>query len=147
MSATTTPVALLLTEITAGQGLSLTQAARRFPPHRRNRPVNSSTVWRWMHDGVRLPDGTVVRLEAARVCGRWLTSEPALQRFIAAQTPPPEQSIRPPRRTPTKRQRDDQTGETRQVATLHTPASAALEPLGEVSDSSPVLSPSEAKSS
>jgi hypothetical protein len=105
VSATTTPVSLLLAEITGGQGLSLTQAARRFPPHRRNRPVCASTIWRWVHDGVRVPDGQVVRLEAARVCGRWLTSEPALQRFIAAQTPKTGGPVSPARRTPTMRQR------------------------------------------
>jgi hypothetical protein len=64
----------------------MSQAARRFPPHRRDRPVNPSTIWRWVVDGVRLPGGGKLRLEAARVGGRWLTSEQALARFIDAQT-------------------------------------------------------------
>jgi hypothetical protein len=34
---------------------------------------------------VRLPDGTVVRLEAIRVAGRFLTSVEAVHRFIARQ--------------------------------------------------------------
>jgi hypothetical protein len=52
-------------------------------------------LWRWITEGVRLPDGSRVRLEAARLGGRWLTSEPALRRFLAAQTP--ELGASPPR--------------------------------------------------
>jgi hypothetical protein len=38
-------------------------------------------------DGVKLTSGGVVRLEAVRMGGRWLTSLEALERFAAAQTP------------------------------------------------------------
>jgi len=99
---TSTPV---LTEIVAGLGLSLSQAARRFPSARLGKPVHSSCVWRWMHDGARLPDGSVVRLEAAKVAGRWLTSEPALARFVARQTPATEGEPRETPRTPAQRSR------------------------------------------
>jgi hypothetical protein len=99
------PASPVLSEIIAGQGLSLTQAARRFPSARMGRPVHSSCIWRWMHSGVRLRDGRVVKLECARVAGRWLTSEPALARFIAAQTPATDNSPTPAPRTPTARQR------------------------------------------
>jgi Protein of unknown function (DUF1580) len=74
-------------EIAAGGGLALGQAARRFPSYRNSRPVNPSTVWRWLTEGVRLPSGRRLRLEAARVGGRWLTSAAAIERFIRAQTP------------------------------------------------------------
>ena len=74
-------------EVLAGAGLSLSQAARRFPPFREGKSVSPSTVFRWIHSGVRLPDGTRVRLEACRLGGRWLTSGPAIERFIHAQTP------------------------------------------------------------
>jgi hypothetical protein len=74
-------------EILGGSGLSMSQAARRFPSYRRDRPVNPSTIWRWINEGVKLPDGQRVRLEAARLGGRWLTSIPALARFLEAQTP------------------------------------------------------------
>jgi hypothetical protein len=103
-TATSIPTSPVLTEITAGLGLSLTQAARRFPPHRRGRPVCSSTVWRWMHDGIRLNDGTLVRLKAARVSGRWLTSELALARFLASQQEDGSQAtMAPAARTPNRR--------------------------------------------
>ena len=100
------PDSPVLSEIVAGKGLSLTQAAKRFPSARQGRPVHSSCVWRWMRDGVRLRDGLIVRLEAAKISGRWLTSEPALARFIAAQTPPLEgEAPMGIPRTATKRQR------------------------------------------
>src|SRR5438132_94236 len=74
-------------EILSGSGLSLSQAARRFPPFREGKAVVPSTVFRWIVDGVRLPDGRRLRLEAARLGGRWLTSGPAIERFISGQTP------------------------------------------------------------
>jgi hypothetical protein len=91
-------------EIIRDGGLGLPQIARRFPPYRQGRPVNPSTVWRWITEGVRLPDGTRVRLEAARVGGRWLTSAPALARFMAAQTPRLGEPAPAPR-TPGRRRR------------------------------------------
>lgn len=75
------------TEIIAGYGRSLSQAARLLPAYRQSRPVNPSTVYRWIADGVRLADGTRLRLEAVRLGGRWLTSTQAIERFIARQTP------------------------------------------------------------
>jgi len=79
---TTLPV-----DISSEQLLSLPQAARRFPPYRRGRPVNPSTVWRWISSGVKLSGGRRVKLGAVRLSGRWLTSVEALARFIEAQTP------------------------------------------------------------
>jgi hypothetical protein len=77
----------IATEILAGSGLSLSQAARRFPPFREGKPCAPSTIFRWITAGVRLPDGRRVRLEAVRLGGRWLTSTQAIERFIARQTP------------------------------------------------------------
>lgn len=64
--------------------LSLGQAARRIPPYRGCK-TNPSTIFRWLRDGVRLPNGELLRLEGMRLAGRWLTSEQALDRFLAAQ--------------------------------------------------------------
>jgi hypothetical protein len=74
-------------EILAGSGLNLGQAARCFPSYRDSKPVNPSTIFRWIMSGVRLADGMRLRLEARRVGGRWLTSRQAIQRFIDEQTP------------------------------------------------------------
>ncbi len=97
------PDLAVIPEIAAGQGITLSQAARRLPSNRGGRPVHISCVLRWISNGVRLGDGRIVRLEAARVAGRWLTSEAALQRFIAAQNPGAISA--PTIRTPTQRQR------------------------------------------
>jgi hypothetical protein len=95
MSAVSAPD--LTHDLTRETLLSLAQAARRFPPYRANRPVNPSTIWRWCRQGVKLPCGAVVRLECVRVSGRWLTSEEAISRFVAKQTPCLEQPIAIPR--------------------------------------------------
>src|SRR5262245_24463868 len=76
------PIDIITEEI-----LSLTQAAKTLPPGRAGRPVSMSCMLRWVLEGVRLPSGERVRLEAIRLGGRWLTSKEALQRFADAQTP------------------------------------------------------------
>jgi hypothetical protein len=67
--------------------LNLTAAARMLPPGRRGRPVSLSCVLRWVLDGVRLRSGDIVRLEAVRLGGRWITSVEALERFADRLTP------------------------------------------------------------
>lgn len=67
--------------------ISLSQAAKLFPPARRGRPVSASCVWRWFKEGVRTTDGRRVHLEALRVVNRYVTSENAVRRFILAQQP------------------------------------------------------------
>jgi hypothetical protein len=79
--------------------LSLSAAGRLFPGHRGGKSVAPSTVFRWVTKGLRTTAGRVVRLEAARVGGRWLTSNPALARFVAALTKdavPTESPLTPP---------------------------------------------------
>jgi hypothetical protein len=92
-------------EVIAGSGLSLSQAARRIPPFRENKPVAPSTVFRWIMAGVRLPDGTRLRLEGVRLGGRWLTSGPAIERFIDRQTPQFAGAPTPASRTAAQRER------------------------------------------
>jgi hypothetical protein len=106
MSTTTADLPI---DLRSEQLLSLPQAARRFPPYRRGRPVNPSTVWRWVFVGVRLPGGRRVRLDAVRLSGRWLTSVEAIERFIRAQTPRlGETAGTPAPRTPGRRRRDSE---------------------------------------
>src|SRR4051794_22312667 len=106
MSAAVPPSASDVTrEILEGSGLSMSQAARRFPSYRQDRPVNASTIWRWIVDGVRLPDGSRVRLEAVRVSGRWLTSVQALARFVNRQTPTFDAEAVSTARTPNQQRR------------------------------------------
>jgi hypothetical protein len=85
----------LLEELSQGQGKSLSQAAKLFPPYRRNRPVTLSCVFRWVTKGVRGPGGQRIHLEGARLAGRWITTPQAVARFLAAQTPPFDDSSSP----------------------------------------------------
>jgi hypothetical protein len=78
--------------------ISLSQAARMLPPGRRGRPVTLSCVLRWVLDGVRTPAG-IVRLEAIRLGGRWLTSIEAIERFADRQTPDFDGKLSPPPRS------------------------------------------------
>lgn len=96
----------VITEIIAGDALGLGAAARKIPSHRGDGRVNPSTIWRWIVSGSKAADGRVVRLEAARVGGRWLTSSMALARFWNALTPVASLATPTPSpRTPSKRQR------------------------------------------
>ncbi len=60
------------------------EVARLAGKFRRGRPTHATTVTRWITAGVTTPGG-VVRLEAVRLNGRWVSSRAALVRFIAAQ--------------------------------------------------------------
>jgi hypothetical protein len=65
--------------------------------------VKASCVLRWVLDGVKVPGVGKVKLEAARIGRRWITSAEALQRFIDAQTPTLERQPTP--RSPAARRR------------------------------------------
>jgi hypothetical protein len=80
------PVREVLSEVQAGDGLSLSAAGRLFPGHRGNGSVDPSTLFRWVTRGTRTADGRVVRLEAIRTPGRWVTSRGAVARFVAVLT-------------------------------------------------------------
>ena len=43
-------------------------------------------LWRWRTRGIRLPDGTVVKLSCRRCGRRWFTTEAAVREFIDRQT-------------------------------------------------------------
>lgn len=82
--------------------IPLAQAAARFPGHRGANRLYPATLTRWILKGARSVNGERVKLEAVRFGSRWLTSEPALQRFAAALTGAPSEPIS---RTPTARQK------------------------------------------
>jgi hypothetical protein len=100
-------VSQVLTEIQSGDGLSLSAAGRLFPGHRGGASVDPSTVFRWVTKGTRTTGGRAVKLEAARVGGRWLTSRGAVGRFVAALTEAaiPSAPPAPVTRAPTARAR------------------------------------------
>lgn len=69
------------------QLISIAEASRKFPNHRGVGTIRTTTIWRWINRGIRLPDGSILKLEALRVAGRWLTSTEAVTRFIERQNP------------------------------------------------------------
>lgn len=96
----------LLSEIEAGHGQRLAVAARILPSNRQNKPVTMSCLLRWVMDGVRLPDGSRLKLEAARIGGKWVTTPQAIRRFVESQTPQSNDTPLPPApRTAKQRQR------------------------------------------
>jgi hypothetical protein len=82
-------------DLTLEQGLTPARAARLVPPLRQRRdpsghlepvPTHPSTIVRWIVSGVRARDGSLVRLEAIRVGGRWVTTARCLTAFAARLT-------------------------------------------------------------
>jgi hypothetical protein len=104
------PVSPVLTEIIAGDALGLGAAAKLLPAHRGAGRASPSTLWRWIVSGAKASDGAVVKLEAARVGGRWLTSREALARFAARLTPasPDTSSPAPKPRAPAARHKSSE---------------------------------------
>lgn len=101
----------VLSEILSGDALGMGAAAKLFPAHRGEGRARPSTIWRWITHGARTANGAAVKLEAARVGGRWLTSRAALTRFATALTPPSSESnttTTPPTRTEKARQRSSE---------------------------------------
>lgn len=93
-------------DLASEQVLKLSDVGRHLPPSKNGKPVSLSCALRWVLSGIKVP-GTdeVVRLEAIRVGGRWLTSVEALQRFAERQTPVPGAPAVPSPRSRTQRQR------------------------------------------
>lgn len=82
--AATTP-ADLVEKLTDEGLLSMSAAARMYGESRPGHATHKSTVTRHALAGVRLPDGSTLRLEAVRVAGRLMTSRAAVLRFFERQ--------------------------------------------------------------
>jgi hypothetical protein len=93
-------------DISTGQLISLSQAARVRPHGRLGRPTHPSTVYRWISRGGHGVGG-VVKLEGVRIGGSLYTSREALQRFAEMLTGGTDAA-----REAIPRQRGEQAGET-----------------------------------
>src|SRR5262245_56791921 len=71
-------------EALAGERPSLAQVAVRLLRLRAGRPPSASTLWRWVVRGVPRPGRPPLHLEGCRVGCRWVSSAPALARFLKA---------------------------------------------------------------
>jgi hypothetical protein len=74
-----------ITRLLAEGFIGSAAAARLLGQLKGGRPVHPGTIARWVLRGVRTGDGRTVRLEAARVSGKFVTSKPAIIRFLADQ--------------------------------------------------------------
>jgi Protein of unknown function (DUF1580) len=92
-------------DLTAEKPIPLAAAATLIPPARNGKKTHLSTILRWILRGSKAPDGTLVKLEAVRLGGRWLTSREALQRFSAKLTPSTDAEAPAPPRTPAMQSR------------------------------------------
>jgi hypothetical protein len=92
-------------DLSAETPLPLTAAAKMVPPARSGKRTHLSTLLRWIIRGVKNPNGEIVRLEAVRLGGRWVTSQDALQRFAERLTPRIEGAPAAVPRTPERRRR------------------------------------------
>jgi hypothetical protein len=88
--------------------VSLAQVAREQPPGRGGASCSLGCVLRWVLKGVKSPSGELVRLDAIRLGGRWLTSREAVQRFAERLTPNLSSETAPTPRTPSQRRRTDE---------------------------------------
>jgi hypothetical protein len=97
---------MISTSILREQVLRLADVGQHLPPGRKGKRLSLSAALRWILQGVRLPDGRRLHLEAIRVGGKWITSVEALERFALAQTPSLDSDSKgAPARTPRQRQR------------------------------------------
>ena len=74
-------------DIRAEKTINLVTAAAMVPPARVGRKTHISTIWRWIVNGIKGPNGEIVRLDGTRLGSRWITSEEAIQRFTDRLTP------------------------------------------------------------
>jgi hypothetical protein len=89
------------------QKVPFAKLAEELPPARSGKKCHLSTIIRWATRGARGPSGDLVRLEAARLGNRWVSTREALARFMERLTPAaghPSSAPPPTPRTPTQRQ-------------------------------------------
>jgi hypothetical protein len=92
-------------DITRESTLSLAQAADLLPPGRGGARPTVGCILRWILKGAKAPSGDLVRLDAIRLGGRWVTSREAIQRFAEALTPQLNgNAVLPPRSAAKRRQ-------------------------------------------
>ena len=80
-------IPLVVSEIIEDGGLTTGQIAELLPSYRGDAEhADKVTVFRHITKGARDRSGRIVKLEAARFGGMWLTSKAALARFMARLT-------------------------------------------------------------
>jgi len=63
------------------RALNPTEAARSCPSFKSGKPCHPSKIVRLITKGSRLPDGTILRLDALRLGNQWVTSLEAIEEY------------------------------------------------------------------
>ena len=85
-----------MTTTTQAQLLTPAQVGHRCPPNRPGVTVGPTTVSRWITSGVRLRDGSRLRLRAIRFPGGWRIAEDDFEKPVARLTTDPNGSASSP---------------------------------------------------
>jgi hypothetical protein len=65
--------------------IPLEDIAKRFSGRRRSKAICLQSVWRWINRGLRGgPDRRPIKLKAAKIAGRWLTTSEWVDDFMTA---------------------------------------------------------------
>src|SRR4051812_16640984 len=99
-------VSQVITEILAGDSLTLSAAAKLLPAHRGEGAATPSRLSRWAKDGAKTAGGRVIKLETAKFGIQVLTSRAALERFLTALNCTVAADAAPPIRPPAVRRKD-----------------------------------------
>ena len=93
----------LVERILSEDPIGAATAGRRMARIRMGKATHPATVTRWITVGIRLPGGRRLKLEGIRLNGHWVTSWPAVIRFVEAQQDVSTDDVTPDDRTPKKR--------------------------------------------
>lgn len=66
--------------------VSLTDARKNLIPKFTGKPVSAPTIYRWVAKGLRVRDGSRVKLEAIRIGREFITTKQAVHRFLGELT-------------------------------------------------------------
>src|SRR5262249_34736572 len=98
-------IAAHVEKLTSEGLIGVAEASRFMGVYRSGRPGDPTTRTRWCLDGIKLPDGTRLRLDHIRVSDRVMTTKAALLRFLAAQQDPASIGSAARPRSPAERSR------------------------------------------
>lgn len=90
--------------------LSIQEACSLLPRGRNNSRPHFATVYRWILDGAKAPDGQLVKLEASRLGSKYITSKEAIKRFMDRLTPADEAAPLPIRSPAARNRAAEQAG-------------------------------------
>ena len=76
----------MMNTATVDQLRKLSAYQNKVPGHRANARLHLSTLIRWVVTGVKVPDGSRLRLRAVRAGSRWLTTDEWFAEYLDALT-------------------------------------------------------------